>query len=170
MTSRISTRKFCGSTRSLEILLMMFSIWAGAVTFISHFVPHDSSSHIYMSVIARVPGWEIGLITLALVTLQGVGVALHPCPNERSMDPSYRPRSSDYIASLLRQIGAMFELGLFAFLAVCYIQTWAVNGLTNLASGLCFIIAGLASVVSYCISRERARMRAKEGIHLSKQI
>lgn len=163
-----SGRGVCASTKVLEFLLFLFSLWAGVMIYMTPYLLKDHPPLLYKMLLKSLPGWESGLVVIVLCMLQPLGLFLcRKTPEERVSEAAIQ-LSNYYIVGInLRCLISLLQVALWAFLAYAYTMTYLESSQTTLASGMCYIIAGCASCTSYCVNRERARLQVRHGMRVS---
>ena len=163
-----SGRGTCSSTKVLEFLLFLFSLWAGVMIYVTPYLLKENPPMIYKALLKMLPPWQLGAVVVIFCFVQLLGLYLcRNTPETRVAEP-VQELSNDYIVGInLRCLVSLLQVLLWAFLAYVYTAIYIESAQTTLASGMSYIVAGMASCASYCVSRERGRLQVRHGLRVS---
>lgn len=158
-------RRICTGTRAIEWLLCAASLWAALVMAWTPTAFRAAQPPFYKIINDSFSAITIGICIGVVPLVHLVGLYFSSCEGCKNRDDSENCRREKW-GSYLRYWGAKGQFCVWLFLTTIYVLLWLQKSEVTLGSGICAIFLVCSSGISYCISAERSRNRARAEVAL----
>lgn len=160
-----SERRFCTGSRAIEWVLVSMALWASLVMAWTPTVLRDNPPPFYKVINNFADAWAVGFIIGIIAVVHLAGLLISRGALCGRVDDDCRDCAREKLSVRLRYWGAKGQAGTWFFLTVIYVLLFAQRGQVTFGSGACAILTVCASLTSYCVAKERARMKVRGEVN-----